>query len=249
MILEALQYLFDRAVAAKSAQDVETQNPRVEVFNIGGVLHTLDVPVGVNPAAGTLDDLIEMVKDSAIAPDPEVYVGSDRIVAVLDRADRYNEAEFAPELTTLWEKLVGHQSPRAYDVSGIVDLLRHDLHGEHVTTLLPAVRRIDFTRTSSGHASKEHGRESLGKAVEAVVQQADQIPEEFTVDVSPYRGAGVLASRHQITVRITIAPETQKIVLRTSVDEMEAALMSVREATRTHLASKLEGVPVFCGSP
>jgi len=115
----------------------------------------------------------------------------------------------------------------------------------HVIT---ALRQIDFTRTSAGKSHVEHGKESLGRSVEAAVQQADKVPEDFVVRVPVYTNPGAGAFLVEVRVMLYLDLEGQQVVLQTMPDELEKAHQVAQARLHEALVANCpKGTPVFYG--
>ena len=119
------------------------------------------------------DDLVRALEDEAIAPAPEVYVSRVAVVALLNRGERREAVSVKLVETDRFKILRRLQSaPALMDPKQVIKLLRFDLHSVNAEAVIQGLRKVNFTRTSSGASNVEHGRETLGRSVEASVQQA-----------------------------------------------------------------------------
>ena len=135
-------------------------------------------------------------------------MGSNEVYAYLDREDRRERVNVELKESSRFELVQQLQKPRGMQPREAVKLLRLDLHGGNVGHVIQALSRIDFTRTSAGKTDVAHGRESLGRSVEAVVQQADTVPERFTLAVQPWTTAGF--SRYGMQVEFRDPPRRRR---------------------------------------
>jgi len=195
-------------------------------------------------------DVTAAATDADMAKAPELYHDHGEIVVVLDRNDRRDHVT-APLIET--DRLTTLQSladGKRFTVRDAVKLLRFDLHGTGVDSVISAIRKIDFTRKSDGGASVDHGRETLGRSVEAAVQQADSIPEEFRVTTPVYSNPG-LKDLSTVTVRCGVYLDMQGecIEIRVLADEIQGAICAAQTAIGDALCAALPGVPVFGGRP
>ena len=197
-----------------------------------------------------LDDLIVAALDGDLVINPEVFHNDDKIVLILDRADGHERMTMPLSTTNRFEKLINMQgggnqiAPRS-----LIRMLRFDLSGTCIYHVIAGLRKLDFTRKSDGSSVTEHGRESLGKNVEAAVQQAAAIPEEFNITVPLYSNAGLRdLSTATIAMGIHIDVFEQTIELSPLADEIERARVAVQRAIGEHLRSKMSDIPVFNGS-
>lgn len=192
--------------------------------------------------------LCELVRNPRIAPHPEVFHDGVRIVVVLDGEKR---REFATLDLAQTERfgLVQKLSGMLLEVPAAVKLIRFDLHGIGADALVASLRRIDFTRKGTGAHSVEHGRESLGRAVEASVQQADQVPEQFVASVPLYTTEGLRSIVAALRVGVFLDVQAERVQLRPLADEISTALEVARVQVHELLVAALPAVPVFQGTP
>lgn len=195
-----------------------------------------------------LDDLVRLVGDETIASAPEVFHDDERVEVILERADRRESAVMSLVHSQRFLRLVELQIGIAADARDIVRFLRFELHDCGVAEVLKALRQVDFTRQSSGGRTTEHGRESLGRSVEAAVQQADKIPEEFTAEVPVFQNSGLRSITAKVRVGVYVDVDAEKVELRTLTDEIEQAKVQAQRSLGAELMDRLGEVPVFHGS-
>ena len=94
----------------------------------------------------------------------------------------------------------------------------------------------------------EHGRESLGKSVEAVVQQADAIPESFTLNFQPLVNYGLRLIEVSVRVGVAIDHEQQRIVFRLLADGLADARESMLRQLGEALTKSMPDIHVFQGT-
>lgn len=195
-------------------------------------------------------DLVAALKDKEMAGSPEVYVGADKVVAYLSRTDR-REVVSVQLIESKRLKLCAalQAQPVKFQPKDAVKMLRLDFHGGQHDHITQALSRVDFTRTSAGHTNVAHGRESLGKSVEAVVQQAQDVPQKFNLSVPMWTTSGF--TRYGVTVEfgVFLDLEGQTVELRVLSDEVERVRNLALAAVVKDLQDALEGVPVFLGTP
>jgi len=202
----------------------------------------------------TLSSLVELVASSEIAEAPEVFCSEHGAHAILGRSRREGALlPFTP--SERWQALEGlARDGGAMSVPSAVKLLRFGLHGTGTEAVVQALRRVDFKRSSDGASVTEHGRESLGRSVEAAVQQADSIPEEFSVEVPVFSTPGTLAAS-TLAVRCGIYLDVlnETVQIRPLADELarakHAAVQQIADTLETQLGDRGRSqVPVFIGT-
>lgn len=131
------------------------------------------------------------------------------VVAVLDDEDRRDtvtlELLAADEFRTLLQ--VAERSgcaARNYDQQSFVRLLRVELAGcLEDPTVIGSLRQLDWEKAEKGHATSQHGKESLGKSIQAKVafsawgnrltkrRRAGDMREHRTVVLPDFQGLGI----------------------------------------------------------
>lgn len=193
-------------------------------------------------------DLVAALTDKAIAPDPEVYIAGVSVMALLDRAERRSVVSMPLTETVRFQLCRDLEKPRGFAPRDLVKFLRLELHGGAHQAVTQAVSRLDFMRTSSGKSDVKHGRETLGRSVEAVVQQADEVPDSFVVTVPVWStpGCGFPA---RIEFGIYLDVEKQQVELRAFSDQCADARNGALWQLRKSIAEACPDVPVFMGAP
>lgn len=247
---ETLEAVLDLKETADSFQYHEGVLPEKVFVRHGSNLEVFDVPP---PRRAheilTFGDFCEAMLDTAISDAPEVYHDHERIVGLLDRKDRRSYVCMPLIQTARWGTLCGLQAGRDYPVQEAVKAMRFELHGTGIDPVITALRKVDFTRTSSGRSSVEHGREDLGRSVESAVQSADSIPEEFKVATPIYQNSGLRGSIETVRVGVFLDVHGEQVHLRTLADELPQAVCRAQAAIGAALREALGSVPVFNGSP
>lgn len=196
------------------------------------------------------DDLVSAMKDKEIATNPEIYVAGGRIVALLDREERRSVVVVdLVESKRLQLCRAIEAQPRTMHPRDAVKMLRLELHGGKHETIIQSLSQVDFTRNSIGRSHVEHGRESLGKSVEASVQQADKVPKEFIVGVPVWTNNGFTRYAVNITFGVFLDMDTQAVELRVLSDECQRVVNQALLAVVSDLRESLPDVPVFLGTP
>lgn len=252
-----LAEFFDRIVGlARGAHSLDfkthEQLPDTVFVRHAGELqtHVVPPPKRAHKLLG-LDDLLLALRDPIIAYAPEVYVAGGRVCALLDRNERRSMVTIDLQETKRFQLCAQLQAqPRQFQPKDAVKMLRLELHGGNHEHVIQALSRIDFTRNSAGKSHVEHGRETLGRSVEAAVQQADNVPKSFTVGVPLWTTSGF--TRYGVTVEfgVFLDLDTSTVELRVLSDEIERVRNLALTAVAKDISEALGGkVPVFMGSP
>lgn len=206
-------------------------------------------------------DLVRLVRDAAIAPEPELYhegaFGSSsglggQVVVLLDRKDRRAAARLVLKLSDKFQQLIAFAGSGPMQTPQVVNALRFNLSGVAGAEALAAkIRKVDFTTVTNANANVAHGRESLGRSVEAQVIQAADIPEEVEFIVPVYAGDPTLIQLSSVSVRcgIHIEAKAAAVQIKPLADELDMAMAEVQRKLGEKLRTDLEGVPVFYGAP
>lgn len=195
---------------------------------------------------------LDAILDPEICEKPEVYHNDDAMVVLCDRDDRSQRITMpltkSDQFLAILKLSYGDLS---FTPAQLVKYLRFDMsEGDGVEAMIKAVRRIDFTRQSVGNSSVEHGRESLGKSVEASVQQADNIPESLAFEVPVYSNSGLLnLTRVRIEMGVHIDLELQKLSIRPLAGQIDRARVTAHAAIANEFRKEAPKVPVFHGRP
>lgn len=238
-------------LARESAQVdvVDARDPRTLLLRHGGQLVERDVPPAL--VQMRVDALPSLVKICAQNDAGEVYVHPHQVVVLFDSKDRREQCSMLLVPTKRWT-LVQQLERQAMVLTPAeaVRFLRFEMPGSGAAmeALVQALRRVDFARTSTGAARVEHGRETLGRSVEATVQGVETIPEtvEIAVPVWSVRGLDDLVAR--VTLGIHLDVEQQRVVLRVLADETERAMRQAVSAAAARIADAVE-IPVYEGIP
>ncbi len=247
MLADFVKLIVGYGREADRAQVIEVPGHRKTIIRRGSEFETLDhEPPTRRNGYDSLESLLAAILDAKICSDPEVYVSRDQIRAYTNRADRRECVHMRLAYTDQFAALTS-LATESKNGAQMVRHLRFNLPSVP-QCVIDGLRRIDFTRTSSGHRTAEHGRETYGRAVEADVQQRDKIPEQFEVAVPVFRNQG-LRSLSTVTVQvgIHIDMENERIMMAPLADEIPSAIDRALEAIRGELADSTT-LPIFMGS-
>lgn len=249
-----LAELFDRIVtlgrtADKVALHAVPGDPRVVLVQHQHTLEERRIPPPLRDIRiEGVEDFASFVTDPGRAKKPEVYYSAQFVEAVLDADDRRERAKLWLEETERFALLRSLQeTPLVLSQRQAIKFLRYQLHASGVDHVVSALRQIDFSRRSSGASTVEHGKESLGRQVEAAVQQADRIPESFKVSVPVWRNPGLRHITATVELGLFLDLDTPAIEIRLLSDELAQAEFSASEELRVVL-NHLLVAPLFQGS-
>lgn len=248
MLAEFLEELRRLSVAAEDATIHRVAElPSRIAIDCGGKVEFHEVePKPRHHRMHDLPSLCAAIKDKTVCPDPEVYLNAAGVVVLCDRAKRHETVALRLMLSTRFQTLSALQAGKRCTPKEAVRLLRYDLHGCGIETVLGGLRRLDFQRSSTGKAHHEHGKDSLGRSVEMKVQNAEGIPEDFVVAVRVFAAPGPDFVA-QVGVGLEIDFENQGVILRTLPDEIEAATSAATRSVQDVIVTECVDVPVFIG--
>lgn len=215
-----------------------------------GSVEVLDVPPAHRSAklAG-FTDLVAALSPEGMAALPEVYFDANMVFAYMDRHDRRDHASVGLSLSD-------HAKTVRDLVSGVDvtprkarTLFLFDLPGCVSSSVSDALSQVDFSRFVKSGESAAHGRETLGRSVEAAVAQAERIPETFPIQFRVWSTSGFV--EHEVTVAcgVYLDVENSKIHLRLLAGEWAVAMNRAVSEVGDRLRSALPGVPVYHGAP
>lgn len=179
-------------------------------------------------------------------PDSEasIWVACDGVVCVLN--EQWRDDVLVLPLTPSDQWLALEDIPPDMSQKQVIRWLRRHMTGADL--LLSKLRRIDFKRSSDGTASIEHGKESLGKKVEAAVQSVEDIPDEFTLEVPRWNVAG-LRDTYEVKLLLDIDLQSETFQLMCAPNELEMAQDQAMRALNSQLTGRVGVRPVFNGTP
>lgn len=252
-----LAEFLDRIVGlARGANRLEFQTvasiPRKVFRRNGDLVDELDVPPPERSHSLVgYADFVAAVSDATMAKAPEVYVGKGKVVALLDRGDRRETVSVDLMPSKRFQQCMLLESqPVKLQPRLAVKFLRFELHGGNVEHVITALSRVDFTRSSAGKQHVDHGRESLGKSVEAAVQQAENVPKDFVVAIPIWTNPGFDRYSANIAFGLDFDFESETVVLRVLSDECTRVTNLAVRAVVSDLQDALpEGTPIFQGEP
>lgn len=250
MLAELVTKLEALAVAASTPKFLQhPMDPRTAVLVANGQHVMAPVPGPMrNHELDTIGSFLDFVQDEDACVKPEVFHSSTQLVALCDRNDRRARATLELVTTTRWDKLSElAKGPVSMEQKAVLRFLRHDLAVEGIDHVITALRRLDFTRTSTGKVTLEHGRESLGRSVEAAVQNAQDIPERFRIVVAPYSTPGA-NQNVEVEMSLELDLEQQRVILRVLPDEIARGEATIQSIVRNTLIEALDNVPIFQGT-
>lgn len=192
-----------------------------------------------------LDTFIDAVKHYGTKA--SVWHDDGAIVCLIEDEDRRDTVRLPLAYSDQWAELTAIAG-KPLAQKQLVLFLKQKMRGAIDDTLLAAVRRIEFKRRSDGSGNIQHGKESLGKSIEAEVQGIDAIPEMAVANVAVYSTPGC-EIKSGVGLSLDIDVEAQQFSLTPFADEIPTAINVVQAAIHDLLVESLGDTPVFHGTP
>lgn len=228
--------IFDRTKGHEILELLPELPPRVAAF------HSLDALVAAAKHYG----------DESTA----IYFNAGGVTIVLDDQQRRRSTlTMAFTKTPEWLLLEGFASGTAYDQASLIRLFRLRLaHAcPAAPTVVAKIRKVRFQASQAVDSDLQRGRESLGKEITAELLQAEEVPEQVTLQVRPFLevGRGGLAD---IDCLLDINPHAQKFSLLPTPGAMQEMIDDELELLGKDLAEQLAAdpaktFPIFYGTP
>lgn len=236
MTKEALQLLQDTAQKAQTAKIVKIDgNPDVVLIDQGGsyTAHELP-PKHRNHTVSDLDSLLELA--DRCTGKGVLWHSEEAVVLVFDDAVRRDFATVPLKFSTAYKALRDLGNGAVVTQKDFIRLLKVTFADCVPPDLLPSVRTLNFSKSESGNSDLQHGKSTLGRAVESSVTGATAIPESFTVSTNVY--ANVLQDL-TVSVRVAIDIDMEEHYFRLSVlgDDLTTTMLETQE----HLSEALVG--------
>lgn len=244
---------------AESAFGMDSQRipgfPEKVIVRQGKDFTIMDIPPGRRASeVYGLEDLLTVAGDTELCVNPEVYYGAQLITVLLDREDRRDRITMpltpSQRMVSLQRMADPSHQSQSYTPAQVVKWLRFDMAGAVPASTVAAFRRLNFIRSSDGGSTIEHGRESLGRSVEAAVQQADDIPETITATLPAFINPGLrLLTTVSIDIGVYVDVNREAIELCVQADEVQGAIDAACGDIGRELKANLADIPVYLGSP
>lgn len=239
MLKDALAFIVDLADGRQTFKEFKEPGGRhVRLRSPDGTVDRLEVPNPRNYKSTDIHSFVRVIETvDVVDKSPIVFVRfcNDGVVATCyfsetERLDAIDlRINFSPQLLA-FETLHKPQLQR-----NVVKLLRDELYASIEPGLLPSLRSIDFQRRNDGSQTITHGRESLGKSVEKVVQSKNgDIPEKTQFAIPFFSARDFRDFEAKIPVAVDLDATNETICFAPEGDTMQLAYESaLRYATDT----------------
>lgn len=132
-----------------------------------------------------------------------------------------------------------------------VRFLRFELPSAIPEGVRRAFSAMKFSQTGIDEVTVAHGREMLGRSVQAQLGADDSpgIPEEFTAEIRLWSNPGFFETI-SVTIGVYIDTTEKTVEIKALADEGGRSLLDAVESVGERLrAAVLEGIPVYHGRP
>jgi hypothetical protein len=134
-----------------------------------------------------------------------------------------------------------------------VQCLRFELHAVGADALLASIRTLDFQNIKRSAGVIQHGKESLGRSIEATVPQGDRVPEQFTASVPVFLNGGLRDLVAQVRCAVYLNVEAERLQLVPLADEVRSAYDTALAQVASKVRALVEDAPysasVVLGTP
>ena len=262
MLAEFIDRIAKLAREGSDAQFITCPQPRKTALRVGTTVQIEDLPPPLRDHTfDSLDDLLGYAADPVASVAPEVFyyfrtnqaVQEAAVILVPDKNKRLEQLRLPIAFSDQWAKVSEMAwKPAPIDVATLIREIRFRLNGTGAENLLPAIRRVEFKRDTAGHADLKHGRESLGRSVEAVVQGINDIPERIVLSVRPFDTQGLFGISCNIDVGIHIDVANERFLMQPLAGEVAMAARDVQDQMRERIEASIDveaGIAIYQGKP
>lgn len=253
MLAEALKYIEGLMTRASATQLIRVPGRHTEAWMRTGsevTLLNLDDPMMAHEISSFSDILNAAVKFKEAEYCPKIYFNETQVVVYVGADDLREKLTCSLKYT---QRFVTLLNMGGSGISGspadIIRTVRFQLNGIGFDELAASLRKVDFSRKSTGASDVAHGRESYGRSVEAEVQGTNNIPETVVVETPVYENDGVRGLRARIVCGIFIDAQQGVITLRPLADEIRNGQMNVLADVRQMIENACPGIPCYEGTP
>lgn len=199
---------------------------------------------------GALADMAQGMGDTCTA----AWYNRHEVSVVLDDTDRRDVVSLPLTLSHPLRKLSSLEANRTlwWAQKDFINLLRIDLAGclGAAGNLLAVVRQLKFRQLAQSAGDLQHGKASLGKAIEAELTGAGSLPEQVVLHVPVF--LNLVLPTQPVLCALDIDPANEKLALIPLPGALEQALRGgesdIAEKLALHLAdTDQKSVPVYYG--
>lgn len=230
MTKDALQLLQETAVTAAGIKLHEIKGDPDHLLierRSTGAFDLFNVPPKHrNHTVSDLDSLLELA--DRCTGKGVLWHSEEAVVLVFDDEIRRDAATLPLKFSTAYKALRDLGYGTVLTQKDFIRLLKVTLADCVPPDLLPSVRTLNFSKSESGNSDLQHGKSSLGRAVESSITGATAIPESFQVGTNVY--ANVLQDL-TVSVRVAIDIDMEEHYFRLSVmgDDLTTTMLETQD--------------------
>ena len=239
--IRAIQTLADKASSAKLLESPSI--PHVTFLDQGGVVREIAQPVAKRDHSLFDRDSFAAAMLDLRTVTGEVYLSQDVAVGLLD-AERRERVTLPMTASQEWSTL--HAIPQDYwhamTREDALEMVTHSLAGaQGLDDLRAALGAIDFQVTTIAGDESSHGTKKRKKTSTATVLQAESVPDEVTISISPWSVVGF--DRYLVTcrLRVRLCAEDRTVSFRRFPDELTLSVGQAVQAATNDLRAHFDG--------
>jgi len=190
------------------------------------------------------------------SPKPAVFVGEERVTAILDETgDRRDRVVMPLTYTGQFAALKGLAAQRlCMGQDTFIDFLRIELAGCVSADVSGIFRQLKFTNNSNGESSYETGRQQISRSVlREIAAGTDEhgdprsIPDEININLLVYEQTWGDAIKWNVACAVVIDFDKGKFTLIPLAGELNKVRLLTQNNLAEHIAVGLPDVLVVCG--
>ncbi len=246
---KALELIQKTAAESQKAEIVPIGGDgRKLLIRIGHELHEREVPPPVRAhTVSTLDALTDYAKKLDDPTKAVIWHAEDAIVLVLDDQDRRDIVSmplYKSQPFLAASKLTPAATPLSQQ--DVIGTLRHLLGAPKEVVAI--FRSVDFQRADGATGEVHHGKNTLGKSVNAQLVNADRVPEELRLSIPVFTNFG-LNSPFPLTLNVDVDPVRAMFRLVVAAGGLEELMDQAQQRIAQSLESLLDDteLPVYRG--
>lgn len=247
MIQEAMELFKETVEAAGRVQIVPLPGRGDKVLVVRPGEAVLEVKTDTPPRHDRLHSL-KSFADAAKAFGSEVvvYVGKEEVEAILNNTGDRLDCLTMPLPLHPQFKLLAGLTGQGWNVKQVVRFLKVSLRGCLQEGFAERFSKLDFDQRTSGGDATGHGRDSLGRKVEMVVSNAEDIPEFFSVSLPVFNLE--IATVVSVEVAVTLDTQARTIALEVIPGGIDKAHSLGRVIVMEYLDAALPAALVLDGT-
>lgn len=256
MIREGLTALVELISRGDTPVSMENVGLGGRAYAIGGEVQELPPPL-FRREVGSVEDLISCGKtafdlwaannENAIESPtaPVIWVWTDGAVLLPAGNDSRESVVFRTSFSCAWAALQAFGDEiTLLEQRAFVRLLVHVFEAD--PAIVTPWRRLDFNRSVLTQGEVSHGKDRLGREINAQASGIGDLPETITVDVPIFREAGQ-RDRYAVTCKVEIDASSCKIAIVPKASELALLEENHLAGTIREIRNALPDLGVFFG--